>query len=393
MARQKSISPTTPPIKPKTESNRHKDYDHVFQKDLDEIWRPLVQKVLGLGALNAINLKNTKIRRTLYREPDVLLAELDEKGGHIRTIHIEIHLKDEIEIGFRAAEYAIMEYREFRKPVKIFIIYIGNGRSVHIPTVLDGGCVQVEIVLIHLNSIPAEVFIHSDYPGEVVLGILGDFGTEKEEVIIRKIILQLQNLIPDQENLQKYCKHLEILSNIRKLQPETIKQLSAMPITYDLKTDLRYQQGREEGLVDGVIKGIKEGHEKGFTEGIKKGIEKGIEKGREEGIEKGIEKGREEGREEGIEKGIEKGREEGIEKGIKKGIEKGIKKGREEGIEKGIEKGREEALIIAIGRVMAKFSHFSDQEIAEIFELSAERISELRALWSERQATGEAQNK
>jgi len=145
---------------------------------------------------------------------------------------------------------------------------------------------------------------------------------------------------------------LEILSNIRNFQPETIKQLSAMPIMYDLKTDMRYQQGHEEGLMDG----------------IEKGIEQGIEKGIEQGIEKGI--------------------EQGIEKGIEQGIEKGIEQGIEKGIEQGIEKGREEALTAAIERVILKFPHFSDQEIADIFELLVERIAQVRTSLSER--TGSA---
>jgi len=130
---------------------------------------------------------------------------------------------------------------------------------------------------------------------------------------------------------------LEILSNIRNFQPETIKQLSAMPIMYDLKTDMRYQQGHEEGREEGLMNGI--------------------------------------------------------EKGIEQGIEKGIKEGREEGFTEGIEKGREEAVTAAIERVMHKFPHFSDQEIADIFELLVERITEVRTSLSERQATAEEQDK
>jgi predicted transposase/invertase (TIGR01784 family) len=61
---------------------------------------------------------------------------------------------------------------------------------------------------------------------------------------------------------------LEILSNLRNLQTQIVKQISAMPITFDIKKDLRYQQGKEEGI----------------EEGIEKGIEKGIQKGRDEEI-------------------------------------------------------------------------------------------------------------
>jgi predicted transposase/invertase (TIGR01784 family) len=50
---------------------------------------------------------------------------------------------------------------------------------------------------------------------------------------------------------------------LRNLQEETIKQSEAMAITYDIKKDVRYQQGREEGILEGKEKGKKEGKEEG----------------------------------------------------------------------------------------------------------------------------------
>ncbi|PID59596.1 hypothetical protein CSB45_00830, partial [candidate division KSB3 bacterium] len=63
-------------------------------------------------------------------------------------------------------------------------------------------------------------------------------------------------------------------------------------------------------------KAKQDGRAEGLQEGIKKGREEGIKEGREEGREEGIKEGREEGREEGI----KEGREEGIKEGIKEGI-------------------------------------------------------------------------
>jgi predicted transposase/invertase (TIGR01784 family) len=58
------------------------------------------------------------------------------------------------------------------------------------------------------------------------------------------------------------------------LQSEIVKQISAMPITFDIKKDLRYQQGEE----DGIEKGIDLGIEKGIDLGIEKGIDLGRER-------------------------------------------------------------------------------------------------------------------
>ena len=60
--------------------------------------------------------------------------------------------------------------------------------------------------------------------------------------------------------------------------------------------------------------------EEGRFEGIEEGLREGMKKGREMGIEVGLKKGREEGIEVGLIKGREEGREEGIEEGLKKGV-------------------------------------------------------------------------
>ncbi len=65
-----------------------------------------------------------------------------------------------------------------------------------------------------------------------------------------------------------------MLSNLRKLQPQVIKSLEDMSLNYDIQTDLRYLQGKEEG----IEKGIEQGIEEGIGIGIEKGIEQGASK-------------------------------------------------------------------------------------------------------------------
>ena len=52
-----------------------------------------------------------------------------------------------------------------------------------------------------------------------------------------------------------------------------------------------------------------------------------------------------EGRTEGLKEGIEIGEERGIAKGREEGIEIGEAKGREEGLSEGVKKGRDEAIL------------------------------------------------
>lgn len=52
----------------------------------------------------------------------------------------------------------------------------------------------------------------------------------------------------------------------------------------------------------------------------------------------------------------------------------GIEKGREEGIEEGIEVG----LVQGIKKIMQKFPHYTDQYIADLFEISLELVQKVR---------------
>lgn len=59
-----------------------------------------------------------------------------------------------------------------------------------------------------------------------------------------------------------------------------------------------------------------------------------------------------------------------FQRGEKIGLEKGNEKGRQAGIEEG--------LADAVKRIMLRFPHFSDAEVADIFRLPVERVTAIR---------------
>ena len=93
-----------------------------------------------------------------------------------------------------------------------------------------------------------------------------DLKGQNKAQVVQQIIKCLKDKTKNKRRLQKYIMQLEILSNLRNLQPEIIKQLNNMSITYDVKTDLRYLQGEEEGEKKGIKKGKEEGKEEGGEE-------------------------------------------------------------------------------------------------------------------------------
>jgi len=82
------------------------------------------------------------------------------------------------------------------------------------------------------------------------------------------------------------------------------------------------------------------------------------------------------GKQEGIEEGIKQGKQEGIEEGIEKGIKQGIKKGKQEGIEEGLEKGRQEQNLQIAKNLLQQ--GFSQEVILKTTGLMQEALAKLR---------------
>jgi len=71
---------------------------------------------------------------------------------------------------------------------------------------------------------------------------------------------------------------------------------------------------------------------------------------------------------------IERGRQEGIEQGIERGIERGRQEGIEQGIEQGIERGREKIVrrLFAMGMPIAEIAQATELPVEKIRALTSE---------------------
>lgn len=122
----------------------------------------------------------------------------------------------------------------------------------------------------------------------MVLAILGDPGDDSPAVIVGQTLKSLKSTAKDELALGRFLRQLEVLSKLRNVQEEVIKQKEAMPIIYDLETDIRYLQGKqkgaEEATVSGLMRGLKEGRLEGREEGLEEGREKGIREAKEQDV-------------------------------------------------------------------------------------------------------------
>jgi hypothetical protein len=97
--------------------------------------------------------------------------------------------------------------------------------------------------VVNLQDYDVEKFLTSNQPEEIILAILANFGTNKPEDVIKRILQKIENIIGRGLNLEKYARQLQILSMLRKLQPITNKIIQDMALTIDIREDVVYQQG------------------------------------------------------------------------------------------------------------------------------------------------------
>ncbi len=103
-----------------------------------------------------------------------------------------------------------------------------------------------------------------------MLALLTNFGKEKQEAILRLILMKVKKYTKYEKDLKKYLEQLLILARIRNLESLTGKIISSMPLTYDIKKDGLYKKGKAEGKAEGIAEGQAEGIEKGEIKGIER---------------------------------------------------------------------------------------------------------------------------
>ena len=228
-------------------------YDKILKENIEEILIPLVEKLLNISLSNAKELPDA-IQITLEREPD-LLKIIDDKY----LLQIEFQTADEARMVDRMYLYHAILWGKYHLPIKQYVIYIGDKSQLLMTENLVFENVSFKYQLINIQDFDYEIFLNSNKVEEVMMAILGNFHGVKPTQAVEQILDKIHDLIPQPLHFGKYAKQLEVLSNLRNLQPLIIKYLEAMPIVYNLETDLRYQQGKGKGLQEGIEKGIEKG--------------------------------------------------------------------------------------------------------------------------------------
>ena len=236
---------------PKSEGN---GYDKIIKENLEEIFRPLIERKLGIKILKSIPLKD-KMQTTIEVEMDSFYDVTPESGKPF-ILHLEFESGDNPKMVYRVSEYHGIALKEREREIKHVVIYLGMTAPT-MRTTLKPEEVFTGFELLDVQGLDVEDLLSSQVPGFVLIAILADYPAENAEKILRRVLENVKKLTPDEHQLRKYVKQIAVLARLRKIKFLATKILKEMPITFDIEieTDEFYLIGEAKGKVEGEAKG------------------------------------------------------------------------------------------------------------------------------------------
>ena len=239
------------------------EFDRIFKESGRQLIEAIARKVLHIEGLDNTEEVKASLLKTIERKPDWLLKIIRPNVADNSIFHGEIQTDDVTNMLDRELIYFALLWSEHHLPIRQVVIYIGRKKKPthlleHARLTLPN--IDFKIEVINIADIPHDLFINSDVPEEVILSILCNFQGQPTKKVLERIILRLKELDKNQElTFGKHLVQLEILSDLRNLQPLLTKTIDAMPLVYDMNKDVRFNQGIEKGRQEGIEKGIEKG--------------------------------------------------------------------------------------------------------------------------------------
>jgi len=231
-----------------------------FDLILKEIFSKAASKIIWLATGRKVEGKikmfPAEIRLAKFFYPDVLF----EIGGEMFQIEIQVqHDKTMPERMFKYY-YAIVE--KYKKEPTQIVLFVGRGKPP--PSEYKTPKLTLKYEVLDMKRIAPDVFIKSDKPEEVVVGVLAGKYRERPETF-SKVVKRISEIVKSEKELLKYMNDINFLASLFDVK---IK-VKSMPIQIDIRKAPFYRWGREEGLREGEIRGLIKGLKKAILLDIK----------------------------------------------------------------------------------------------------------------------------
>ena len=234
------------------EQKQANKYDKIVKENMKSIWPVLMKDILNLDIAGSVAIPGD-IQHTNERKPDVL-AKITGQGNHTFVLHIEWQSKNDKNMAYRMAEYAVMLHRKYRLPIEQFVIYMGKNNVTMAKTIRHKH-LKFRYHIISLKDINYRVFLKSDDPGSKVFAILANFGNDSEDEAIENIVKGIEACADGELEGSKYFNQLRIFvqlcnGNI-KLK---LKNMISTRTFFRKEKDLFFVEGVEVGEARGEAK-------------------------------------------------------------------------------------------------------------------------------------------
>jgi predicted transposase YdaD len=217
----------------------------IFSKAVGIIfWLATGQKIEGKA-----KVLSTEIRFVKSFYPDILL----EIGGKI--IHIEIQAQQDKKLPERMLDYFYAIRKKYGKNPTQIVLFVGKGNpppsKFELKDEFGTQNLFFNFIVLDMKKIDPDVFIKSDKPEEVIVGVLAGKFKDKPE-IIKKVKKRIVEIVKNEEEIAKYIDSISFLAGLFDVK---IK-VKPMPIEVDIRKTFLYKWGKEEGEKEGLKEAI-----------------------------------------------------------------------------------------------------------------------------------------
>jgi predicted transposase YdaD len=235
--------------KQKQKSREYRKELKRFDPILKEIFSKAAGKLISIATGEQINKElediTTEIEFVKSLRPDMVF-----RAGN-KIFHIEIQAQQDKDLPERMLIYSLAIKEKFgQKPVQI-ILFVGKGNPPP-PFFKDEFTIHKFIVL-DMKKVDPDVFIKSDKPEEVIVGILAGKFKDKPQTI-KKVKKRIVEIVKNEKEIAKYIDSISFLAGLFDVKIE----VKPMPIQVDIRKTFLYKWGKEEGLKEGKQEGLKE---------------------------------------------------------------------------------------------------------------------------------------
>ena len=241
----------------KKKKHQSSQYDKIFKENIEAVISSIMQNVLEITAVSMEELPDD-IQHTKERKPDVLKKVTDTKGDTF-VLQIEFQVRDELKMVYRMAEYFIMLERKYELPVKQFVIFLGSDNP-KMPTELDRERLKFSYPLVSLSTLDYHIFLNSDKPEEIILGILANFKGENPEDALKQILVRIKETSKEEFSLNRYFNQLRVLAQLRNLELNLKNAMDSIAEYIKEERDVLYLRGQENEKAKFVTYLIREGN-------------------------------------------------------------------------------------------------------------------------------------